>query len=352
MVGAIHIGDRAVGPGAPCFVIAEAGVNHNGDLDLAHALIDVAAGAGADAVKFQTYSTPHLVTERAPKAQYQMIDVADEESQYDMLARLELSELDHVELRDHCKDLRLEFLSSPFDARCADMLDRLGLRAFKLASGELTNLPLLRHVAGLGKPLILSTGMADLDEVRTAVEALRGAGDPPLALLHCVSAYPAPLEDCNLRAMATLAREFGLPVGWSDHTEGTAVAVAAVALGAVIVEKHFTLDRDLPGPDHQASLEPDDLIQLVRAVRAVEPALGDGIKRPRACEANTAEVARKSLVAARNLTGGAPLIDGDLIVRRPGTGLPPARLDEVTGRRLRTDVAVGTPLTEDMLEPK
>ncbi|MCP5372621.1 MAG: N-acetylneuraminate synthase [Hyphomicrobiales bacterium] len=351
MVSPLTIGDRLVGPGHPCYVIAEAGVNHNGDLDLAHALIDVAAGAGADAVKFQTFSTSRLVTRRAPKAQYQMADVADAETQYDMLARLELSELDHVELRDHCADLRLEFLSSPFDARCADMLHRLGVRAFKLPSGELTNLDLLRHVAYLGRPIILSTGMADLEEVRAAVDVIRGVGNDQLALLHCVSSYPTPVEACNLRAMATMAEAFDLPVGWSDHTEGTAVAVAAVALGASIVEKHLTLDRDMPGPDHKASLEPDELAELVRAVRAVEPALGDGVKRPRACEEDTAAVARKSLVAARDLVAGEILDADSVAVRRPGTGMPPWRLDTTLGRRVTTTVPAGTPLDEDMLEP-
>lgn len=338
-----------MGPGAPCYVIAEAGVNHNGDMGLARELVDVAAEIGADAVKFQSFSAKRLATATAPKAAYQKRTTGAGESQLEMLQRLELSEAGHRELLSHCEGRGVTFLSSPFDEPSADLLSGLGVPALKVPSGELTNLPFLRHAARTGLPLIVSTGMATLAEVEAAVDAVAEGGDPGLVLLHCVSNYPADPADVNLRAMDTLAAAFGVPVGYSDHTEGAAVSLAAVARGACVIEKHFTLDRSLPGPDHQASLEPDELAALVREIRTVERALGDGRKKPTAAEADTARVARKSLVAARDLAAGAVLASADLAVSRPGTGLAPAMREAVVGRTLRSALEAGDVVTREVL---
>lgn len=334
----LAINGSVIGPGRPCFVIAEAGVNHNGDLGLARQLVEVAASAGADAVKFQTFRAERLVTAGAPKAAYQQRQTDAEEGQLGMLRRLELSREGHLELMALCRKLGILFLSTPFEEESADLLEALGVEAYKLPSGEITNLPLLAHVARKGRPLILSTGMASLGEVEAAVEAITAAGNPDLALLHCVSSYPTAPADANLRAMATLASAFRRPVGYSDHTEGIAIPLAAVALGACILEKHFTLDRTLPGPDQQVSLEPDELRALVAGIRQVEAALGDGLKRPAACEINTAAVARKSLVAAVDIPEGAVLTAASIAIKRPGTGLAPALLPHLLGRRTRTAI--------------
>ncbi len=344
------IRERVVGEG-PAFVIAEAGVNHNGDLDLARRLVDAAAEAGADAVKFQTFRTDALVSAAAPKARYQVETTGEAESQRAMLAQLELSAAAHAGLRDHATARGLVFFSTPFDEASADLLDRLGVELFKVPSGEVTNLPLLRHVAAKGRPLLLSTGMSTLDEVDVAVAAIRAAGDPPIAILHCVSAYPAPVEDTNLRAMDTLRARFGCPVGLSDHSLGIEIALAAVARGAAVLEKHLTLDRTLPGPDHRASLEPGDFAALVRGVRVIEAALGDGDKRPMPSEVDTRAVARRSLVAARALPAGHRLTRGDLAIKRPGTGIPPADLDRVLGRRLARPLGVDDVVDWPSLEP-
>ena len=333
------------------FVIAEAGVNHNGDMTLARALVDVAAEAGADAVKFQTFAVDRLVTRGAATAEYQRRALGRESSQYDMLARLELSPADHEMLHAHCAARGIEFMSTPFDPESARFLQRLGVRRIKISSGDVTNLPMLEVVGALGLPVILSTGMADLEEVAAAVATLRAAGTTDLALLHCVSNYPADPALTNLRAMDTLAREFGTPVGLSDHSPGTAVAIAAAARGAAYVEKHFTLDRALPGPDHQASLLPAELRDLVRAIREVASALGDGIKRPVPSELPVRDVARKSLVTARDLPAGAALGPDDLVILRPGTGLSPAAWPRVLGRRTARSIPHHTPITEDMLLP-
>jgi N,N'-diacetyllegionaminate synthase len=333
------------------FVIAEAGVNHNGDMALARALVDVAVAAGADAVKFQTFVVDRLVTRDAATAEYQQRALGGESSQYQMLARLELSEADHEMLAAHCAARGIEFMSTPFDPESARFLKRLGVRRIKISSGDVTNLPMLEVVGALGLPVILSTGMADLDEVAAAVATLRGAGATELALLQCVSNYPADPALTNLRAMDTLARTFGTPVGLSDHTIGIAVAIAAAARGAAYLEKHFTLDRALPGPDHQASLLPAELGQLVAAVRQVESAMGDGVKRPAPSELPVRAVARKSLVAARDVPAGATLGASDVTILRPGTGLSPAALPRVLGRRTARPIPHHTPITEDMLLP-
>ncbi len=333
------IGERKIGPGTPVFIVAEAGVNHNGDPALAQRLVDAAAECGADAVKFQTFTVDALLTRGAPKASYQVETTGAAESQREMLARLELGSFDLALLRDRAAKHALVFFSAPFDEKSADALEALGVPLFKIPSGEITNLPLLRHIAAKGRPVILSTGMASLEEVEQAVAAIRAAGDPPLAVLHCLSAYPAPPGEINLRAMDTLAGRLGCPVGFSDHTLGIEIAVAATARGAAIIEKHLTLDTSLAGPDHRASLDPPAFAAMVRAIRSVESALGDGVKRPMPSEADTRRVARKSLVAARALEAGRRLAAADVAVKRPGTGIPPAELARALGRRLTRDVA-------------
>jgi N,N'-diacetyllegionaminate synthase len=343
------VAGRTIGPGARCFVIAEAGVNHNGDPDRALAMIDVAADAGVDAVKFQTFDADRLALRQAPKAAYQIEATGPAESQHAMLAALQLSRDDHVALAQRCRERGILFMSTPFDEPSADMLAELDVPVFKLPSGEITNHALLSHVARFGKPLIISTGMATIEEVEQAVLAVRIAGNESFALLHCVSAYPADPHDVNLRAMATMAAAFGVPVGYSDHTQGLTVALAAVALGACIIEKHFTLDRTLPGPDHRASLEPGELAELVRCIRTVESSLGDGRKEPSMAEAATAAVARKSLIAARDIEAGALITDAHLDAKRPGTGLSPALRPRLVGRNARVAISAGTILTWEML---
>lgn len=333
------IGERRIGPGASVFIVAEAGVNHNGDPALARRLVDAAAECGADAVKFQTFSVDALLTRGAPKAGYQVETTGAGESQRDMLARLELSLEVLAELKDRAAKHGLIFFSAPFDEESADVLDALGVVLFKVPSGEITNLPLLRHVAAKARPMILSTGMSSLEEVEQAVAAIRSAGDPPLAVLHCLSAYPAPAAETNLRAMDTLAARLGCPIGFSDHTLGIEIAVAAAARGAQIIEKHLTLDTSLTGPDHRASLDPPAFAAMVRAIRKVESAIGDGVKRPMPSEADTRRVARKSLVAARALRAGESLAAGDIVIKRPGTGISPAELPRLLGCRLTRDVA-------------
>jgi N-acetylneuraminate synthase/N,N'-diacetyllegionaminate synthase len=350
MISEIKIGPRFVGAGHPCFVIAEAGVNHNGDVDLARRLIDAAAEAGANAIKFQTFRADRLVTSTAPKAAYQQAATGADESQFEMLRRLELSEAAHDTLFTHANSRGLAFLSTPFDERSADLLGTLKIPGFKISSGELTNLPFLEHVARLGSPLIVSTGMATLEEVRTAVAAIRAAGNPRIALLQCVSNYPANPADTNLRAMKTMRDSFGIPVGYSDHTLGNEVALAAVALGACIVEKHLTLDRSLPGPDHAASAEPAELTALVHGIRAIESALGDGVKRPAASEAGVAAVARRSLVTARDIAAGETLDDAAITALRPGGGLPPGKKATLLNRRALQAIPAGTVLQLEMLE--
>jgi N,N'-diacetyllegionaminate synthase len=346
----ITIAGRAIGEGQRCFVIAEAGVNHNGDPDLARRLVDVAADAGADAVKFQTFDPATLVTASAPKAAYQERNDGTSRSQREMLEALVLPRQLHHELRARAEAKGLLFLSSPFDEGSADFLIGLGVPALKVASGELTNHLLLEHLAGKGVPLLVSTGMAVLDEVSAALAVLRRAGDPPVALFHCVSNYPCAPEEANLRAMATLRDRFGLPVGWSDHTLGIEVALASVALGAAVLEKHFTLDRTLPGPDHLASLEPLELASLVRGVRAVELARGSGEKRPTPAERAVAKVARRSLYWRGSLPAGSVVRREDLVALRPGDGLSPSRLSDVLGRTLKRAVAAGGKVELDSLE--
>ena len=349
MVDSLDLGGRMVGHGYPCFVIAEAGVNHNGDLDLAHRLVDVAVDAGADAVKFQTFQTERIISRTAPKADYQVENTGSDESQFDMIKALELPEEAFAQLMAHCQERGILFLSTPFDHESVDILARLDVAAFKIGSGEITNLPLLEKIAGHGKPMIISTGMATIGEVETTIRTAREAGTQEVILLHCVSNYPTDPADVNLRAMRTMARAFGLPVGYSDHTEGLEVPLAAVALGASVIEKHVTLDKTLPGPDHRASLEPDELARMVSGVRIVEKSLGHGRKEPATSEANTTAVARKSLVAKRDLTAGTVLTEEMIDIKRPGNGLPPSMRLHLVGRSLRIDVTEDTLLSLDLL---
>jgi N-acetylneuraminate synthase len=320
------------------FIIAEAGVNHNGSLDLGLRLVEAAKASGADAVKFQTFRADLLATPFAQKASYQQRTTSSAESQFEMLKRLELDAAAHQRLIDHCLQNGIQFLSSPFDIQSADLLASLGVPLFKVPSGEITNLPFLEHLARKGRPLILSTGMSTLGEVEEAVGVLQSAGAKQVTLLHCVTEYPAPYAEVNLRAMLTLKSAFGLPVGYSDHTPGIDIAIAAAALGAEVIEKHLTLDRSLPGPDHSASLEPDEFRQMVAAIRHVEAALGTGIKAPAPCELPNLPIARKSLVAARSLPVGHQLKAGDLDIKRPGNGLVPKFLPALIGRTLRSPV--------------
>jgi N,N'-diacetyllegionaminate synthase len=320
------------------FIIAEAGVNHNGSIDLALRLVDAAKASGADAVKFQTFRAQRLASRAAHKAAYQERTTANTESQFQMLQRLELDVTAHRRLMDYCQQIGILFLSSPFDMESADLLAEMDLPLFKVPSGEITNWPFLKHIARKGKPMIVSTGMSTLGEVEEAVHVLREAGASQLTLLHCVTEYPAPYNEINLRAMQTLKTAFGLPVGYSDHTPGIEIAVAAVALGAEVIEKHLTLDRALPGPDHHASLEPAEFAQMVSSIRHVEQSLGKGIKGPAPCEVPNIAVARKSVVAARGLAAGHTLVAADLEIKRPGNGLAPKLLPALIGRTLRVSV--------------
>ena len=315
-------------------IIAEAGVNHNGDLNLARRLIDVAAEAGADLVKFQTFSADRLVAVHAPKARYQEQTTAVGETQHAMIRRLELDRAAHEMLIAHSRLRGIGFFSTAFDLESIDLLVELGAERFKIPSGEITNLPYLRRAGALGVPVILSTGMATLGEIENALTVLEKSGTPRsrITVLHCNTEYPTPMDDVNLRAMRTIASAFGVAVGYSDHTAGIEVAIAAVALGASVIEKHFTLDRQLPGPDHAASLEPGELRAMVAAIRNIERALGDGIKRPSASEAKNLPIARKSLVAARRIRAGELFSAANLAAKRPGSGLSPMRWDEVIGR--------------------
>lgn len=328
-------------------IIAEAGVNHNGDIDIAKRLIEVAASAGVDLIKFQTFAADRLVTKAAHKADYQKEATEKSESQYAMLKRLELTREMHEVLIAHCRQHGITFFSSGFDAQSIDLLMELGVNDIKVPSGEITNLPYLRHVGALNKHIFLSTGMATLKEIEAALEALEAAGTPrsQVTVLHCNTEYPTPMKDVNLHAMRNIGAALGVAVGYSDHTPGIEVAIAATALGASVIEKHFTLDRNLPGPDHLASLEPLELAALVRAIRNIEDALGDGLKRPSQSELKNRSVARKSLVAAAPIKAGERFSINNLAVKRPGNGISPMRWDEVIGRAAPRDFIV-----DDLIE--
>ncbi len=339
-----------IGPGRPCVIIAEAGVNHNGSVDTALRMVDAAADCGADAVKFQSFKTDALITPGAPKSEYQLKTTAREESQGEMLRRLELDRDAHERLFARARERGIRFLSSPFDEASADLLEAIGVGAFKLASGAITNLPLLEHVAHKQLPVILSTGMSKLEEVEDAMRVLKRVGNDQVALLHCVSNYPARPEDCNLRAMRALELAFDAPVGFSDHTMGVEAALAAVALGACIIEKHFTLDRSMPGPDHAASVEPDGLRALIAGARTVQAALGDGCKKPMERESENRATGRVSLVAREAIPAGTVLTRDHLCCKRPGSGISPMMLEKIIGRRTRTEIEMDSLLEWSQLE--
>jgi N,N'-diacetyllegionaminate synthase len=349
MKASISLGDREVGPGLPVFIIAEAGVNHNGDLDMARQLIDVAAVAGADAVKFQTFRAEKLVTRKAKKAAYQEQNTGDKGSQFDMLKKLELPFEAHHELKAYAEKQGILFVSTGFDEEAIDFLDQLGVPFFKSPSGELTNLPYLRHLASKGKPLVISTGMATLSEVDAAIQTVQQAGENRLVILHCTTNYPCPPEDANLLAMHTLADHTQCLAGYSDHTEGILIPSMAAAMGAVLIEKHFTLDRSLPGPDHKASLEPDELKAMVQQIRLVEKIRGTGEKKPTPHELKIAEVARKSIIAGQDISAGSRITAEMLSIRRPGTGISPAEWEKVIGKQAQQDIPKDQPLQWEYL---
>ena len=345
----VKIEDKLVGDGEPVFIVAEAGVNHNGDVDLGKKLIDVAKDAEADAVKFQAFKAENVVTKYAEKARYQKETTGPNKSQYNMVKRLELTDEEFRELYNYAKKNNIIFLSSAFDKESVDLLDDLGVPAFKVPSGEITNFPLLRYIAEKKKPIILSTGMSTIGEIEEALEVIREKGVEDIVLLHCVTSYPAKIEDVNLRVIEALRRRFKLPVGFSDHTLGITIPIAAAALGAVLVEKHFTLDRTLLGPDHRASLEPDELKDMIRAIRDVEKALGDGIKKPTKDEERIKKVVRRSIVAKMEIPKGTVITEDMLDLKRPGVGIEPKYLNEIIGKRAKKDIKPDELITFDKL---
>ena len=315
------------------FIIAEAGVNHNGSIQLAKKLIDVAVDAKADAVKFQTFKTENLVSKNAQKADYQKQTTNSGESQFDMIKKLELDLDTHKELIAYCKTKNIMFLSTPFDYDSIELLNNLGLEIFKIPSGEITNLPYLRHIGKLNKKVVLSTGMADIGEIEDTLDILIQAGTKKenITVLHANTEYPTPMEDVNLKAMKTIGNTFDIAYGYSDHTLGIEVDIAAVAMGASCIEKHFTLDKNMEGPDHKASLEPDELKAMVSAIRNIELALGSSVKKPSKSESKNIEIARKSLVAKTNIKKGEIFTENNVTIKRPGNGISPMRWDEIIG---------------------
>lgn len=319
------------------FIIAEAGVNHNGDIKIAKRLAEEAKKAGADCVKFQTFRAEALVTADGEKAEYQKKQTGSSESQLQMLKKLELTQEEFLELKDYCEEIQITFLSTAFDMESQKFLESLEPFCYKIPSGEITNYPYLKAIGETGRDVILSTGMCEIPEVEEAMKVLKENGAGEIVLLHCTTEYPAPIEDVNLRAMQTLAEHFGTKVGYSDHTEGIEVPVAAVAMGASVIEKHFTLDRRMEGPDHKASLEPEELVEMVQAIRKVEQALGSDKKQVTKREAANRQVARKSIVAARDIRAGEIFTEENLTVKRPGDGLSPMKWKEVLGKAALRD---------------
>jgi N,N'-diacetyllegionaminate synthase len=331
----------------PILIIAEAGVNHNGDIALAKKLIDAAVDAGVDLIKFQTFSADRLATREAKKADYQSVTTGSAETQHQMLSRLELSANMHHELIAYCATRNIGFFSTGFDIESVDFLISLDINHFKIPSGEITNLPYLRHIGQFSKDIIISTGMSTLGDIEAAIDVLEQAGTARslITVLHCTTEYPTPMAEVNLRAMQSIKAAFGVAVGYSDHTAGIEVAIASVAMGATVIEKHFTLDKNLPGPDHKASLEPDELKAMVAAIRNIEIALGDGIKRLTPSEARNKPVARKSLVASKSIKAGEVLSAENITTKRPGTGISPMNWDAVLGRKAVRNFAV-----DDLIE--
>ncbi|HEY8168080.1 MAG: N-acetylneuraminate synthase family protein [Candidatus Limnocylindrales bacterium] len=345
----VRIGDREVGDGAPVYIIAEAGSNHDRDLAQARRLIEVAAEAGADAVKFQTFQSDRIVAETPTRAAYLDAILPPDKTMSELFRELELPREWHAELKAYAEGCGIDFLSTPFDHEAVDLLDGLGVKAFKVATYELWHLPLIRDIASRGKPIICSTGMADIGEVQDAVDAVRSTGNEQLILLHCVVNYPPPFSQLNLRAIETMRRAFGVPVGWSDHTPGWLAPVVATTLGAAVIEKHYTTDRTRPGPDHRFALEPDELTAMVRAIRDAQAALGDGVKRMADAEADLYVTARRSLFAARAIEPGTTLTEDDVAILRPGTGIEVRELPNVLGRVARRRIERHEPLAWEML---
>ncbi|WP_238883205.1 N-acetylneuraminate synthase [Clostridium sp. YIM B02551] len=337
------LGDKRV------FIIAEAGVNHNGDLEVAKKLVDVAAESGADAVKFQTFKADELVTKDAPKAKYQE-KTTGAGSQYEMLKKLELSYEDHIYLKNYCQERDIVFLSTPFDFQSVDLLESIDIPLYKIGSGDLTNIPLIKYIAKLNKPMIISTGMANLGEVEEPIKAIQDSGNDKITLLHCTSNYPTSYEDVNLKAMITLKNAFNLPVGYSDHTIGMEIPVAAVAMGARVIEKHFTLDKSMNGPDHKVSLEPMELEKMVKSIRNIEVAFGDGVKKCTKNEEDTRKVARKSIVAKANLKKGDILSLDNITFKRPENGISPRHFEFINNKKLVKDVNKDDLITFDLIE--
>ncbi|MCK5039248.1 MAG: N-acetylneuraminate synthase [Thermoplasmata archaeon] len=333
----IKISDKMVGDDEPCFIIAEAGVNHNGKVELAKDLIDIAIEAGADAVKFQTFKTDSTISQNAEKAEYQK-ETTGKGSQYDMVKKLELTEKDFQTLAEYAKDKGIIFLSTPYDKESVDILEHLDIPAFKIGSGEITNFPLLRYIAEKRKPIIISTGMAVLEEVEEAIQILKVGGAEDIVILHCITSYPAKMEELNLRVITTLKNSFDCIVGYSDHSRGIYAPIIAVALGACVIEKHFTLDNNMLGPDHRASLEPVELKQMVDAIRTTELSLGHEIKEPTLEEIGIKKVARRSIVARIDISKGTVFTEDVLDVKRPGTGLSPKHMDEIIGKVAKKDI--------------
>lgn len=334
MILPVKIKDFVIGPGHPCLIIAEAGVNHNGDLDIAHKLIDSAVKAGADAIKFQSFVTEDFVTNQAQKADYQVKTTGKNSWQFTMLKKLEISESQQVELKAHCDEAGILYLCTPYEHKSADMLKNIGVEAYKIASTDTSNIPFLRHLATSGIPVILSTGMSLLGEVEEAIIALRNNGlNQKIVIMQCTSEYPAPIEDINLKTIKSMEVAFGCPVGFSDHTPGIEVSPWAVAAGACVVEKHFTINRNFKGPDHKASIEPHELKELVKTIRNVELALGDGIKRIMPSEMRNKVRMQKSLVATRTIKAGETIQASDITCKRPGNGLLPNWFDKVVGKK-------------------
>lgn len=334
-------------------IIAEAGVNHNGDLKLAKQLIDVAAEAGADYVKFQTFKAEKLVSKEAKKADYQILNFQEEgDSQMEMLKKLELTKENHYSLVEYAKGKGIKFLSTGFDEESVDFLHQLGIDFFKIPSGEITNYPYLKHIAQKGRPVVLSTGMSSMVEIQEAVNVLFkfGVSRDELTVLHCTTEYPAPLDEVNLKAMITIGEELRVKIGYSDHTQGIEVPLAAIALGATIIEKHFTIDNSLPGPDHKASLEPDELKNMVRSIRNIESALGISEKVVTDSEAKNRDIARKSIFISKRLPKGHKLQLEDLVMKRPGNGISPMRVESILGKEILLDVEVDTLLQLDFLK--
>jgi len=331
-------------------IIAEAGVNHNGNFEIAKQLVDKAVEAGADIVKFQTCKAENVISRYADKAEYQKVTTGEADSQLEMVRKLMLTYEEYGKLKEYCEEKGITFLSTAFDIPSVDYLHSIGMRLWKIPSGEITNLPLLLKIASLHEPIIMSTGMSKLSEVADAVKVLKENGAGEISLLHCTTEYPAPYEDVNLKAIRTIKKAFSLPVGYSDHTKGIEIPVAAVASGAVIIEKHFTLDRNMEGPDHKASIEPDELKQMVNMIRHVEVAIGDGVKRVTASEEKNKDIARKSIIAKTVINAGDVFTEYNITTKRPGNGINPMLWFELLGKKAKHDYQEDFLIEEDELD--